>query len=190
MEKTLAGFTLVEVMITAAISTIIIFGIFGILKVSNDQLDTIHTKMSVEAGPREALFKMAQEIRQTAYHKILNFGTGNSLNGNTINFRVPVPSPDESTLVDQNYLPLWAYDINYSLDENTHQIIRTATDSGTLVAKQAVLANEVTALTFSRPNTTSGIVTITVSAQRQLADGRLIPEQPIEMTMQAEARNP
>src|SRR5512140_2527531 len=101
MKKMREGFTLIEIMIVVAISTVILFGVFGILKVSNEQLETIHGKMSLEESPREALFKMAQEIRQTAYHKILNFGTGNSLNGNTINFRVPVPSPDETTLVDQ-----------------------------------------------------------------------------------------
>ncbi|MFH1799693.1 MAG: prepilin-type N-terminal cleavage/methylation domain-containing protein [Candidatus Omnitrophota bacterium] len=189
MQKSQKGFTLIEVVIVTAISTIIIAGVFGILKASNEQLQTIHAKMSLQESLREALFKMAQEIRQTAHHKILNFGAGNSLSGNTINFSVPVPAPDESTLVDQNYLPLWASDINYSLNENTHQIIRTSTDTTTLATKEAVLANEITALAFSRSSILSGLITITASAQRELANGKLIPEQPIQLTMQAEARN-
>ena len=75
MRDAQKGFTLVEVMIVTAISTVILFGVFGILKVSNEQLGTIHAKMSLEENSREALFKMAQEIRQTSNNKITdNFG--------------------------------------------------------------------------------------------------------------------
>jgi prepilin-type N-terminal cleavage/methylation domain-containing protein len=191
MKNMRKGFTLVEVMIVAAIATVILFGVFGILKVSNEQLETIHAKMSLQENLREALFKMAQEIRQTSatLPKPLDFGGGNSLSGTEINFSVPEPSPDESTLVDQNYLPAWASDIKYSLDENTHQILRTATDRGTYVATQAVLANEIKALAFSRPDIKSGLITITAFAQRELANGRRIPEEPIQLTVQTEARN-
>lgn len=186
------GFTLVEAMIAASVSAVIIFGAFAILQVSSSQLDIINAKMTLEEGLREALFKMAQEIRQTAYHKIVDFGTGNSLTGNTINFRVPVPTSDESILVDDNnnYSPLWAFDINYSLDEDTHQILRTSTDPATNTTKQAVLANNVTALTFSRPSTTSGLITITTEAQQELSDGKLIPEEPLRVITRAETRNP
>ncbi|MFH0984985.1 MAG: prepilin-type N-terminal cleavage/methylation domain-containing protein [Candidatus Omnitrophota bacterium] len=190
MKHTRNGFTLIEMMIVVAISSIIVFGAFTLLKVSNEQLQIIHSKMTLEGNLREALFKMAQEIRQTAYHKIVDFGTGNSLSGTTINFRVPVPAPDESTLVDQNYSPLWAFDINYSLDADTHQILRTSVDPATNTTQQAVLANNVTALTFSRPSTSSGLVTITASTQEELANGRLIPETPLLISVQAETRNP
>jgi prepilin-type N-terminal cleavage/methylation domain-containing protein len=190
VKKTERGFTLLEMMMVVAISVIIVCGTFAILQTSNDQLDIIHTKMSLEESTREALFKMAQEIRQTAYHKIVNFGTGNSLSGTTINFRVPVPAPDESTLVDQNYSPLWSYDINYSLDTDTHQILRNATDGATNETKQAILANNITSLTFSRPSTSSGLVTITAQTQQEYSDGRLVPEEPLQVTTQAEARNP
>lgn len=190
MIKTCKGFSLIEVAIAAATSTIIFFGVFGILQVSNEQLETIHAKMTLQESLREAIFKMAQEIRQTSVSsQPLNFGAGNSLQGNQINFSIPVPSPDETTLVDQNYLPLWAANINYSLDETTHQILRTATDRETLAQTQAVLANDITALTFSRSSILSRLITITVSAQRVLANGRRIPEEPIQLATQVEARN-
>ena len=182
------GFTLVEIIIATAISTIILFGTFAILQASSNQLNTIHAKMTLQEGPREALFKMAQEIRQTAHYEITDFGSGNILSGNEINFRVPVPDPDESTLVDSSYAPLWAADISYSLDTSTNQILRTSTEDG--VVKQAVLANNVTALIFSRPTAISGLVTIQISAQLILPDGRAIPDSPIVLTTQAEARNP
>jgi prepilin-type N-terminal cleavage/methylation domain-containing protein len=187
------GFTITEVMIATAVSTIVIFGVFGILRASSDQLPVIHAKMSLQEGPREALFKMAQEIRQTAWHKIDTLATADGTGterADTINFVVPVPAPDAASLVDANFTPKWANNIRYSLDGTTHQILRTSTDLITLATKQAVLANEITSLEFSRQSSAPGLITIKVGAQRELPDGRRIPETPIEMTAQAEARNP
>ena len=180
------GFTMLEVVMVTAISVIIFAVAFNLLRISNEQFQVINAKMTLEESLRDALFKMAQEIRQTSYTKILSFGTGNSVSGNTINFRVPVPSPDASTLVDSSYTPLWAADINYSLDSSTHQITRTSAEGG--VTKTAVLANNVTSLTFSRPNATSGLVTITANAQQTLSNGRVVPITQIQVI--AEARNP
>ncbi|MFH1799690.1 MAG: prepilin-type N-terminal cleavage/methylation domain-containing protein [Candidatus Omnitrophota bacterium] len=194
MHKTWGGFTLVEMMIVIAVSAIIIFGAFTILQVSNRQLQIMHAKMSLQEGPREALFKMAQELRQTAWHKIEDtFGTADA-NGvrwaSTLSFIVPVPSPDESSLVDANFAPKWAHNVQYSLDTTTHQILRTSTDLATNVIREAVLANEVTILEFSRKSATPGLITITAEAQRVLSNGEMIPETPLRMTTVAEARNP
>lgn len=194
MKKARKGFTLIEVMMVTALSTIVLFGIFSILKVSNDQLGIIHAKMSLEESSREALFKMAQEIRQTSNNKITdNFGAedANHIEStNTLSFIVPVPAPSALSLVDVNYDPKWANSIQYSLDENTHQILRTSTDLTTLATKQTILANNITALTFSRKTTTPELIKITASAQQELSNGRLIPETPIQATMEAQARNP
>jgi len=188
------GFTLIEVMIAAAVSTIIIFGAFGILQVSNIQLDAIQVKMSLEENSREALFKMAQEIRQTSNNKIVdNFGTEDASHvesTNTITFIVPVPSPDAASLVDVNFDPKWANSIQYSLNEDTHQIVRTSTDLTTFVTQQAILANDVTSLIFSRKTSTPELITITANVQRELANGTKIPNEPMQVTTQAEARNP
>lgn len=201
MRNTQKGFTIVELMLAVAMSAIIIFGIFGVLHVSNRQLEMIHTRMTLQEGPREALFKMAQEIRQTAWHKIDTLATPDA-NGieraSTINFVVPVPAPDAASLVDANYTPKWANNILYKLDSDTHQILRISTDLVTLDAegnptleqKQAILANEVTSLEFSRKSTSPGLITITATVQREFPDGRKIPDEPIQMTTKAEARNP
>jgi len=194
MKDMRKGFTLTEIMIAATVSTLVIFGTFAILQVSNRHLQIIHAKMSLQEGPREALFKMAQEIRQTAWHKIdNNFGAAGAdgvERSSTLKFVVPVPAPDAASLVDANFAPKWANDIVYSLDGTTRQILRTSTDLTTLETKQAILANEVTALEFSRRSSSPELITISVSAQRVLADGERIPETPIQMTAQAEARNP
>lgn len=194
MKNMRKGFTITEVMIAAAISTIIIFGAFTILRVSSDQLTVIHTKMNLEENSREALFKMAQEIRQTSNNKITNnFGAANA-NGvqqtSTLSFIVPVPAPNAASLVDVNFDPKWANSIQYSLDQNEHQILRTSTELVTNATAQGVLANGITSLVFSRKAATPEFITITVNAQQTLSDGRQIPETPMEMTMQAQARNP
>jgi type II secretory pathway component PulJ len=186
-------------MLSVAISAIIVIGIFGILQTSNRQLEMIHARMTLQEGPREAMFKMAQEIRQTAWHKIDTLSTPD-VNGveraNAINFVVPVPAPDAASLVDANFTPKWANNIEYKLDANTHQILRVATDLPTETVptppapRTAVLANEITSLEFSRENSQSGLITITVGAQRTLPDGRKIPDAPMLLTTQAEARNP
>ncbi|OGX11769.1 MAG: hypothetical protein A2351_06730 [Omnitrophica bacterium RIFOXYB12_FULL_50_7] len=193
MKSAQKGFTVVEVMLVVAISTLIIFGVFGILQVSNRQLEVIHARMTLQEGPREALFKMAQEIRQTAWHKIVSFEDADE-NGlehsSSINFVVPVPNPDPTYLVDGNYTPKWASNIEYKLDGITHQILRISTNLTTSEKKQAVLANEITSLEFSRQTSTPGLITITAHAQRQFQDGRKIPDEPIQMIAQAETRNP
>lgn len=193
MKKKSRGFTLPEVTIAAAISTIILFGIFGILQVSNRQLEMIHARMSLQEGPREALFKMAQEIRQTAWHKIDTLATPDAdgtERANEIRFVVPVPAPDAASLVDANFTPRWASNIRYMLDTTNRQILRISEDLTTFETKQTVLANEITSLTFSRQSATPGLITITAEAQRVLADGRRIPDEPIQLATQAEARNP
>lgn len=193
MKNTRQGFTITEVMLAAAISTVIIFGVFGILQVSNRQLQNIHARMSLQEGPREAMFKMAQEIRQTAWHKIAGLGTAGAdgvESSSTINFVVPVPSPNSSSLVDANLTPKWAHNIQYLLDGTNHRILRIATNLTTLATQQSILANEIRGIEFSRETSVPGLITIRIAAQRELPDGQRIPEEPIWMTTKAEARNP
>lgn len=191
MKNVCRGFTILEVMFAAAISTAIVFGVFALLQASNKQLQIMDAKMSLQEGPREALFKMAQEVRQTAKDKLDQngwvAGADNVERANTLSFIVPVPAPDEASLVDSHFLPKWAGDVRYALDETTHQILRSASDG--ITTRQAVLANDVTALEFSREINNPGLITIRVETQKRLSNGRNIPETPLEMTAQAEARN-
>lgn len=196
-------------MLVAAISTIIIAGIFGILQASNKQLEMIHARMSLQEGPREALFKMAQEIRQAPLlvdanrvhitedsiltvnmDEILDAPEGE--NGVQQAGKIAFSVPNAATLiVNDQYEPAWMYDVQYTLDEDTHQILRISKNIFTLEKKQTILANEVIDLKFSRKKTSApGLITITASAQRELPDGTKIPDEPIQMIAQAEMRNP
>ena len=185
------GFTLIEVVIAAALSTVVIFGVFTILLVSNKQLDVINAKMSLQEGPREALFKMAQEIRQTGWHQINALSAPDASNiesSSTITFNVP--ANDANALVAGDYSPQWAFSISYSLNATTHQILRTATNTATGQSRQAILANEVSALTFSRNDNAMGLITIAITAQRLLQIGSQVRTIQTSITTQAEARNP
>jgi hypothetical protein len=112
-------------------------------------------------------------------------------NGIEHSSKITFSVPDTSSLsVDSAYEPIWLYDVRYELDGNTHQILRISENIFTHEIKQTVLANEITALNFSRKTSAPGLITITVSAQRVLSNGQSIPETPLQMTAQAEARNP
>lgn len=190
MKKAHAGFTLTEVMIATVISTFVIFGAFTLLQVSNKHLDVSHARMSLEEASREALFKMAQEIRQSSADRIQDFGGANKTSGSEINFHVPIPDPDAATLVGPDFTPAWAANIRYWLDSGTRQLMRTSTEFGSSEQLQAVIANDVTALSFSRSDATSALVTIQVSVQHALPDGTQVPSQPLVLSTTAEARNP
>jgi len=187
MKTSKRGFTLPEVMIASAVSSIILFGSFTILNVSSSQLNLAHAKMTLQEGPREALFKMAQEIRQTSKYEFI---PAEYVGGATITFRVPIPNPDASTLVEiPSYTPLWAAKITYARNDSG-QLIRTSLDLNNGTTKQAVLANNITGLAFSRPSTTSGLIAITLDTEREIPEGNGHRTIAVRLTTQAEARNP
>jgi prepilin-type N-terminal cleavage/methylation domain-containing protein len=195
------GFTLVEVMISIAISAIIVFGVFGVLQTSNRQLQMIHAKMTLQERLREALFKMTQEIRQAPQKVegnrilltedgLLNVAAVNGVeSASKIIFSVPNAA---SLVVDGSYEPLWTTGIQYRRGdpalsgESENQLFRIATDPAG-EKKQAILASDVTSLEFSRKTSTPTLITIALTARKVLSDDREIT---VQATAQAEARNP
>ncbi len=208
MKKTRKGFTVTELMIATAISTIIVFGTFGILQTSNKQLEIIHAKMTLQERLREALFKMTQEIRQApqkvAANRIVLTEKGRldeygdplnvtATNGVETSSRIIFNVPDAATLlVNDAYEPEWTTEIQYRrgdpdiAGESATQLFRIAKNPAGEV-KQAILASDVTSLIFSRKASALTLITITLTAQKELSPGRTIT---VEMIAQAEARNP
>lgn len=178
MKKCERGFTILEVTLVTAISTIIIFGIFGIFQTGNDQAQQTQVKMTLEESTREALYKMAQEIRQTSPNRPITIGA----NGISLQFEVP----DPASLIDASYAINWAgaHTIRYARGgPGNLQLQRTDTTTN----RTSVIANDITAIQFAR---NGSVITITLSAQRTLINGRLVPVTPLQMTAQAEMRNP
>lgn len=175
-EKALAGFTIAEMMIVVALSSIITFGAFAILRVGTEQSQLSQTKMTLQDGAREALYKMVQEIRQSAPSRV-TIGAG----GNSIQFQVPNPTSLVNAAYDLNWTS--AHTIQYTLSAG--QLQRTDTTTN----QTSVMANDITAIQFAGNIPQPTLVTITISAQRTLISGRQIPATPLQMTAQAEVRN-
>ncbi len=175
-KEDIAGFTIVEMMIVIALSSIITFGAFAILRVGTEQSQLSQTKMTLQDGVREALYKMVQEIRQSAPSRV-TVGAG----GNSLQFQVP----DPTSLVNGSYTVNWAgaHTIQYAL--SNVQLRRTDTTTN----RTSVIANDITGIQFSGNIAQPTLVTITVSAQRALTNGRQVPVAPLQMTAQAEVRN-
>lgn len=162
------------------ISSAILLGVFAILRVGSEQSQLSQTKMTLQDGAREALFKMTQEIRQSTSSRINVLANGNMLS---------LVVPDPAALVQEDYSVNWdgAHYILYSLSalNSPGQILRTDTTTN----QTSVLANDITGLLFAKDPADPNVITITVSAQRALTSGRLVPANPLQLTAQAEARN-
>ena len=172
------GLTLVELMVAIGVSMIIAYTIFVAMRTAQAQLDSGNVRMTIETSAREGLYRMVQEIRESAPTKI---SITNS--GGTITFNVPNPSSP----VTSGYAVSWpGHSISYARGgTNSAQIIRTNSTTG----QTSVLANDVTALTFTGNTASPSVVTIAMSVQRNLVNGRSIPASAISITGQAKIRN-
>lgn len=170
------GLSLVEIMMVVGLSAMVAYVVFRTTHYGNEQINAKEIRMSIQDQAREGLYKMVQEIRQSAPSRITIGGGGNSLT-----FSVP----DPSNLVNADYTTNWtsAHTINYALSGT--QIIRTDQTSG----KTAVIANDVNAVDFSGNAAQPNVVTVTMSVQKRLTNGQWMPANPLQVTGQAEVRN-
>jgi len=176
------GFTLVELMVVIAITSIIAYGMFAAVRSGHDQIRTGELKMTIQNAAREGLYKMTQELRQSAPNRVTLVPGG----ANTIRFNIP----DPNNPVDGNYNVNWggSHDIQYTLGGlNNQQLIRTRLDLAPPVT--TVLANDVVTLNFTGNGTPPSVITATIGVQRTLVNGRLVPALPLQMTARAEMRN-
>lgn len=173
------GFTIIEVMIALALSSIIAYGIYMALRSGDDQIRTAELKMTIQDSAREGLYKMVQELRQSAPERVA-IGAGN----NSISFQVP----DSANPVDSGYEINWsgAHQIQYAIGGvNNQQVIRTNSTTGTTM----VMANDAVSLSFTGNGADPTLVTVVIGVQRTLPNGRVVPNTPLLVSAQAEIRN-
>lgn len=170
------GMTVTELMVAVAVSVIITYIVFTAIRVITDHNSTSGLKMAIQTSAREALYKMLMEIRESSPSRITITG------GNTIRFQIP----NETAPVTSSYAVNWGDTIQYTRGgTNNSQIIRTnVTTSAT-----SVIANDVTSLAVTGNTTPPTKVSLTISVQRSLLNGRSIPSSPITLTGQARVRN-
>lgn len=167
-----------ELMISMAVATVIVSTIFIAIRVSQNQMNTSDVAMAIESTGREGLYRMIQEIRESAPSRITIAADGNS-----ITFNVPNPSSP----VTSGYAVNWpGHSIQYArAGTNNTQIIRTNSTTG----QTSVIANDVTDVTFTGDSATPSTVTVTLTLQRNLVNGRSIPVNALSLTSQAKVRN-
>ncbi len=173
------GFTLVEVMVSTALSVIIAFTVFAVLRAGDAQSQTAQVQMILKDSAREGLYKMIQEIRQSAPDRV-SIGAGNA----TIQFNIP----DPANAVTADFHVDWAdsFLIEYRLGGlNNSQILRTNLTTNQIT----IMANDVVGVLFAGNQANPTLVTVTMNVQRRLLNGRLLPFQPLQMSAQAEIRN-
>ncbi len=171
------GVTLLELMIAISVSTIIAYVLFVARRTAQTQMDTTNVSMSIQTSAREGLYRMLQEIRESAASRI-TLGSG----GSSITFNVP----DPSSPVTAGYAVNWpGHQIQYARGgTNNSQVIRTNSTTG----QTSVIANDVTGLTFTGTGGNS-VISVSMNVQRNLLNGRSIPATALVLSGQAKVRN-
>jgi type II secretory pathway pseudopilin PulG len=180
------GFSFLELVMTLAITSMIMYVIFVVLRTGDVQIRTAQTKMTIQDSVREGLYKMQQEIRQSSPTRVC-LSTVQPCTTTSTSIEVWVPDPNNP--IDTNTFQIdWAqaHRIQYTLGGlNNRQILRNDLTSN----QTSVVANDVTSLNFIGDAQQPNLVTINVGVQRALSNGRLVPVTPLQMSGQAEIRN-
>lgn len=179
MIRNQKGFTLVEMMFSVGASAMVAYAIFAAMSVTTNTFDANNVRMTIQTSAREGLYRMIQEIRESAASKV----TINAA-GDTIQFYVP----NSSSPVTAGYATNWGHQIQFSRGSgaNSTKIIRTDLTSNTTT----VMASDVTAVTFTGNAASSPTkVTALMSVQRAMLNGRNVPATALQITGQAKLRN-
>lgn len=99
------GFSLAELLVVVAVSSVILYAFFIALRVGDEQFQTSQLNMTIQESTREGLYKMIQEIRQSSPNrvKIVPDPNPNILPGNDIlRFCIPNPNRPVNNLCVQN----------------------------------------------------------------------------------------
>lgn len=172
------GFSLLEMMLVIAISTMMAYAMFAVMRAGDNQIQMSEVKMTIQESAREGLYRMIQEIRMSAPARIT------MPTESEIEFEIP----DADDRVTGSYDVNWAgaHTIRYERGgASGNQIIRTNVTTG----ETSVIGNDVTALSFTGNGENPSIVTITVSTQKTLLNGQLAPASALQVSGRAEVRN-
>lgn len=171
---------LVELMVVVAISAIIGMSLFMVFRMGEEQTRVTDLRMTIQDSGREGLYKMLQEIRMSAPDRITVAADGNS-----VTFGIP----DRNVALNADYSINWdnPHVIQYALGGvNNRQLIRT--NQTTLT--QTVIANDVVQVQFAGNSATNPtVITVTMSVQKMLPNGRVVPVTPLQIEGVAELRN-
>jgi len=204
------GFTLTELMVSVGISSFVAYGIFATLISGDMQMETMNRHMEIQDSGREGVYRMLQEIRQSASGRVVLTPSGGQ-GFDVIEFQIPDPAPANFNLAFNNDLTVnWtnALRIQYARGgANCTQLIRTLCApagcppaginacGGNLGANQRVVANNVEELTITNP--TVNVYQLTVGMQdtarshgtKDLLTNNQGQDAPLRLSASAQLRN-
>lgn len=178
--KSMQGFSLLEMMFVSSLLLVVAGVIFMTTRSGTEQNNAVETRMTLQDSAREGLYKMTQEIRQSAPEKI-------TIDDDDESITFEIPDPDD-LVEDTSYALNWedAHQIRYSLGgDEGRQVMREDLTTGDVT----YLANDVASLSFEGDSEDPSLVTINMGLQRLTPEGRTVPEDPLEVSTQAAVRN-
>ncbi len=170
--KKIKGFTLVEVLLSAAVISILVLASFSVLEVGQGAWFSgdVHAELRKEII--RAFMAMERELSPTRpAQQSVPFGESRT----AITFKIPQDSNDaDTTILDSFGYIEWSGNISYALD-GSNQIIRTDPAGAT-----QVLARYMTSLQFSRfrnnPALPQDLLIINLTAQKTSSVGKVASE--------------
>lgn len=154
------GFSLPELMVAAAIFSLLVLLTTMILRGGGDQVRLAETKMHLQESVRESLYRMGLEIRESSPSRVTI-----SNGGAVLTFLIPQTVGNAGVIT-------WSNPITYQIGGSGSQLIRTDTGTG----QTTVLANDIASVSFSTTGNPVGIIAMTVTAQRNTTNGRTLTE--------------
>jgi hypothetical protein len=179
------GMTLVETMLVVAASTMIFYAMYVCMRTGSANLETAGLKMTIQESAREGVYKMSQELRESAPGRVALAADCSSVTFNI---------PSASAPITAGYQVDWAASQSIQYSVSGTQIVRRnlATGASTVMANDvtSVLFTTDTALPFTCSTSVSpNLVTIAINVQKNLMNNRAVPATPLQVAGQARIRN-
>ncbi|MCQ9208038.1 MAG: prepilin-type N-terminal cleavage/methylation domain-containing protein [Omnitrophica bacterium] len=161
MNKKSSGFTLIEILIAALISLILLAALFLIFFTGNSSWQMGNVRIELQQDLRRAMDWTSDELRQSG-SSVISGVPSDGTPYNTITFRIPTGVTGTTISWDPTQ-------IQYSLGgPGGRQLLRT------YALDQRVLANNITSFEIRRQPLTSAILEVALEAEKSTPKGILI----------------
>lgn len=175
MMKKNKGFTLLEIIIVLFLFSIIFAGIFSVLATGRNSWNAGESQIGVQQACRNGLDSMVKELRQASASTIADV-PANGASYSSITFQIPASIGAGGIT--------WSNSIQYSRGGlNGMQLLRTQSGN------QRVLANNISALSFSRLAAEPNVVNVSITAQKNTFPGFTATQSTITFNSKVRLRN-
>jgi len=169
------GLTLVEVSIVIFLFSILLTAILTLLVTARISWKSGGSQLTVQQEGRKGLGSIVRELRQARLSTISGV-PADGTSHNSITFQIPASISESGTI--------WSTDIQYSLGGlNNSQLIRIQDGN------QRVLANNISALSFSRSASKPETINISIAEQKNTFPGFDIIKSNITFNSEVTVRN-